>query len=65
MKECPKCHDKTLFFGQPSATYQQAWNCLSCGFYHDPHGFPHSTLRQLGKPYAHLYLNKPDRTVAE
>ena len=65
MKECPKCHDKTLYLGKAAATYQPAWNCAVCGFYHYPTSYPHSTLKQLGKPYAHLYLNKPDRTVAE
>ena len=65
MKQCPKCKDKTLFFGKSAATQMSAWNCASCGFYHDTTGYPHSTLRQLGKPYEHLYLNRPDRTVAE
>lgn len=64
MKECPKCHRNTLYFSKQAATHIAAWGCV-CGFYYDPTGYPHSALKQLGKPYAHLYLNKPDRTVAE
>lgn len=65
MYKCPKCKTQSLFFNNSSAGSLPAWNCSSCGFYHNTTGYPHSTLRQLGKPYEHLYLNKPDRTVAE
>ena len=64
MKECPKCHYKTLYFGEHHNT-QKNWNCASCGLYYNHGDLPHSILKQLGKPYESLYLNKPDRTVEQ